>query len=275
MYASGGGALLSSFFAVHVPENDEGEVARLLDELNRLVIFGIVKVLGPPLSLHRRSATPPPTTHHPPTTTSHLPPPTSHHHLPAPSPQLFILTPASVVLPTPTGVFLPTFLTGGALGRAAGISLILLFPSQPWLADLPGHFAVAGAAAMTTAATRTLSTSVVTLELSGVLALQQPLFVACTVAYLVSRALKVLSMPPCLLCLLRVFLPCLPCAFMHSMCFCAAPCLPSLSKSTQCPPSISRLYVSLLSLSSRKALPEKPWPLSDPSAPNMAGAIAL
>ena len=147
----------------------------------------------------------PPLPPKPPTTTDHRPLPI--HHLTtlctapplSPASQLLILTPASVVLPTPTGVFLPTFLCGGALGRAAGLALIFLFPSQSWLAELPGHFAVAGAAAMTTAATRTLSTAVVTLELSGVLALQPPLLVAGTVAFLVSRALEVPSLSSSLL----------------------------------------------------------------------------
>ena len=45
MYATGGGGLLSSFFAAHVPVEEEAEeAARLLDELSHLVIFGCVKV---------------------------------------------------------------------------------------------------------------------------------------------------------------------------------------------------------------------------------------
>ena len=53
----------------------------------------------------------------------------------------------------------------------------------------PGHLAVCGAAALTAAVTRTTSTGVVALELTGQLSLQLPLLVATTTAFLVGGAL--------------------------------------------------------------------------------------
>ena len=44
---------------------------------------------------------------------------------------------------------------------------------------LPGHFAVTGAAALTTASTRTMSTALVTIELTGQLSLQPPTALLC------------------------------------------------------------------------------------------------
>ena len=109
--------------------------------------------------------------------------------------KLFLLTPASVVLATPTGVFLPTFVSGAALGRVFGLLVYALFPNSSLIdTALPGRFAVCGAAALTTAATGTLSTAVVTLELSGQLSLQPALLVTGISAYLVSRLLKVPSL---------------------------------------------------------------------------------
>ena len=61
-------------------------------------------------------------------------------------------------------------------------------------ATLPGHFAVTGAAAVACAATRTMSTAVVTIELTGQLSLQVPVLVATTTAYLVAALLETPSL---------------------------------------------------------------------------------
>lgn len=117
--------------------------------------------------------------------------------------KLLLLTPFSLVLATPTGVFLPTFMCGAALGRAYAIALLSpvlspilspLLSSPDWHTTLPQCLALAGAAAMTTASTRTLSTAVIALELSGQLALQPPLFVCGMAAFLVVRALDTPSL---------------------------------------------------------------------------------
>ena len=102
--------------------------------------------------------------------------------------KLYLLSPLSLAMPTPTGVFLPTFVGGAALGSAYGSALRSLLPSL-FASSLPGHFAVTGAAAVACASTRTMSTAVVTIELTGQLSLQIPVLVATTTSYLVARLL--------------------------------------------------------------------------------------
>jgi len=58
----------------------------------------------------------------------------------------------------------------------------------------PGHFAIIGAAALTAAATGTMSTAVVCLELTGQLSLQLPILVATVAGYLGAKALNVTSL---------------------------------------------------------------------------------
>ena len=85
--------------------------------------------------------------------------------------KLLVLSPLSFALPVPTGVFLPTFVSGAALGSLYGSCLRRLAPAL-FLGSLPGYFAVTGAAALACASTHTMSTAVVTLELTGQLFLQ-------------------------------------------------------------------------------------------------------
>ena len=108
--------------------------------------------------------------------------------------KLLVLSPLSLAMPTPTGVFLPTFVGGAAFGHLWGILMRRLLPAWLIPATLPGHFAVTGAAAMTTASTRTMSTAVVTIELTGQLSLQVPVLVATTTAYLVARLMDIPSL---------------------------------------------------------------------------------
>lgn len=107
--------------------------------------------------------------------------------------KLFVLSPLSLSMPTPTGVFLPTFVGGAAFGLLTGDLLRLLAPAA-FATTLPGHFAVTGAAAVACASTRTMSTAVVTIELTGQLSLQIPVLVATTCSYLVSRLLDTPSL---------------------------------------------------------------------------------
>ena len=100
--------------------------------------------------------------------------------------RLCALIPASLCLRVPTGAFLPCFVTGAALGRALG----QLLDAAALLHGVEvGCLAVCGAAALTAAVTRTTSTGVVALELTGQLSLQLPLLVATTSAFLASSAL--------------------------------------------------------------------------------------
>lgn len=109
--------------------------------------------------------------------------------------KLFALTPLSLALPVPTGVFLPTFVSGAALGHASGFALLTAFPAS-FAGLVPGQFAVAGAVAVTGAATLTISTAVLTLELSGQLSLHLPLLLSVISSYLVAKALRTPSREP-------------------------------------------------------------------------------
>jgi hypothetical protein len=73
--------------------------------------------------------------------------------------KLYLLSPLSLTMPTPTGVFLPTFVGGAAFGSAYGTLLRRLLPAA-FAHSLPGHFALTGAAAVACASTRTMSTAV-------------------------------------------------------------------------------------------------------------------
>ena len=71
--------------------------------------------------------------------------------------KLTVLTPASLTLAVPTGVFLPCFAAGAAYGRLVGELLCWIAPSLVGLTT-PGHFAIIGAAGLTAAATGAMST---------------------------------------------------------------------------------------------------------------------
>ena len=107
--------------------------------------------------------------------------------------KLTLLTPASLTQAVPTGVFLPCFAAGAAYGRLIGELLCWAAPSFAEFTN-PGHFAIIGAAALTAAATGTMSTAVVCLELTGQLSLQLPILVATVAGYLGAKALNVPSL---------------------------------------------------------------------------------
>ena len=107
--------------------------------------------------------------------------------------KMLLLTPISLNLSSPTGVFLPAFVCGATLGRAIGEVLCHMLPSL-LTNSLPGHFAVASAAAMTTVATRTMSVAVITLEMTGQLTLGLPILVCCTTSYYVAQRLDTPSL---------------------------------------------------------------------------------
>ena len=107
--------------------------------------------------------------------------------------KLLVLSPISLAMPTPTGVFLPTYVGGAACGSLLGTLLRRAAPTL-FKGMLPGYLAVTGAAALTTASTRTMSTALVTIELTGQLHLQIPILVATTTSYLVVRLLGLPSL---------------------------------------------------------------------------------
>jgi len=107
--------------------------------------------------------------------------------------KLLVLSPLSLQMPVPTGVFLPTFVSGAALGSLYGSLLRRLLPVF-FANTLPSYFAVTGAAALACAATKTMSTAVVTMELTGMLFLHIPILCATTTGYLIAGLLKTPSL---------------------------------------------------------------------------------
>lgn len=98
-----------------------------------------------------------------------------------------VLLALSVALPLPSGLFLPVFSCGAVLGRLYGEVLKAFFPHS---GILPAAYAVVGAAATTASVTHTISTAVVTLELTGQVQHTLPILVAVLMAYAVSSACR-------------------------------------------------------------------------------------
>jgi chloride channel 2 len=107
----------------------------------------------------------------------------------------FFITVLSTTLPLPVGLFTPVFLIGGTIGRLYGELLRHIITSQYLPPSIiasviqtsfhPWEYALIGAAAFTSSVTRTISTSLIILELSGEHHLRTPTAVAVLVAYYV------------------------------------------------------------------------------------------
>ncbi|CAI5713181.1 unnamed protein product [Hyaloperonospora brassicae] len=97
------------------------------------------------------------------------------------------LLPLCITLKIPTGIWVPTFIAGAGLGRMFGELVAVLFPS---LNAIPGTYALAGAAAFGSAATRAVSVAVITLEITAAMPMTLPLFCASLAAIAVSSLFK-------------------------------------------------------------------------------------
>ncbi|CAI5739380.1 unnamed protein product [Peronospora destructor] len=97
------------------------------------------------------------------------------------------LLPLCITLKIPTGIWVPTFIAGAAFGRMFGEIVAALFPN---LDVIPGTYALAGAAAFGTAATRAISVAVITLEITAAMSMTLPLFCASLAAIAVSSLCK-------------------------------------------------------------------------------------
>lgn len=95
-----------------------------------------------------------------------------------------VLLPLCITLRLPTGVWVPTFIAGAALGRICGEALALV------LNVIPGTYALAGAAAFAGASTRTVSAAVIALEITGEMQLMLPIFCAVLASIAASNAWK-------------------------------------------------------------------------------------
>ncbi|KAE9198121.1 hypothetical protein PF005_g16259 [Phytophthora fragariae] len=97
------------------------------------------------------------------------------------------LLPLCITLKIPTGIWVPTFIAGAAFGRMFGEVIATLFPA---INVTPGTYALAGAAAFGSAATRALSVAVITLEITAAMSMILPLFCASLAAMAVSNLFK-------------------------------------------------------------------------------------
>ena len=95
----------------------------------------------------------------------------------------FIYTAMCVVMPIPSGIFSPVFALGGILGRCIGVAIESC--GMPLLMGQyePGEIAVVCAAGFAAGVTRTMSTAVIVMELTGQLHLQLPTTIAVVCAY--------------------------------------------------------------------------------------------
>ncbi|KAL3674944.1 hypothetical protein V7S43_000868 [Phytophthora oleae] len=97
------------------------------------------------------------------------------------------LLPLCITLKIPTGIWVPTFIAGAAFGRMFGEIVAAIFPR---LEVIPGTYALAGAAAFGTAATRAVSVAVITLEITAAMSMILPLFCSSLAAMAVSSLFK-------------------------------------------------------------------------------------
>lgn len=86
----------------------------------------------------------------------------------------FVLTPISLALPIPAGVFAPVFSIGAFSGRLFGELVKRMLYSN----TIPAYYAVVAASALSVGVTRAMSTIVVVSELTGQLSLMLPVILA-------------------------------------------------------------------------------------------------
>ena len=104
-----------------------------------------------------------------------------YQHLQVFFPLKLLVTAFCVVLPVPAGIFAPTFLIGGLLGRLIGEFCALYFTGMTLYR--PYEFAVIAAAAFCSGVTRAISTAVIVLELGNSTDFSIPVSVAILAAY--------------------------------------------------------------------------------------------
>ncbi|XP_076390954.1 chloride channel protein 2 isoform X2 [Megachile rotundata] len=108
----------------------------------------------------------------------------------------FIFSIISSTVPVPSGIFIPVFKIGAALGRAVGEAMALWFPTGVRYGGIitpivPGGYATVGAAAFSGAVTHTISVSVIVFEMTGQITHIVPIMIA----VLISNAIAALLQP--------------------------------------------------------------------------------
>ncbi|KAJ8679361.1 hypothetical protein QAD02_015148 [Eretmocerus hayati] len=108
----------------------------------------------------------------------------------------FIFSIISSTVPVPSGIFIPVFKIGAALGRVVGEAMALQFPHGVRYGGVitpivPGGYATVGAAAFSGAVTHTISVSVIIFEMTGQITHIVPMMIA----VLISNAIAALLQP--------------------------------------------------------------------------------
>ncbi|XP_055369759.1 chloride channel protein 2-like [Betta splendens] len=107
----------------------------------------------------------------------------------------FWMSIVATALPVPCGAFMPVFVIGAGFGRLVGESMAAWFPdgintNGTIYPIVPGGYAVAGAAALSGAATHTVSTAVIVFELTGQISHILPVMIAVILANAVAQSLQ-------------------------------------------------------------------------------------
>ncbi|KAM9468775.1 chloride channel protein 2-like [Clarias gariepinus] len=107
----------------------------------------------------------------------------------------FFMSALAISMPVPCGAFVPAFVIGAGLGRLVGEVAAVVLPEGVYAngtvySVIPGSYAVAGAAAMSGAATHTVSTAMIVFELTGQINFLFPLIFSVIVANVVAQSLQ-------------------------------------------------------------------------------------
>lgn len=106
--------------------------------------------------------------------------------------QKFLFTALTLSCPIPGGIFTPTFALGAVVGQlyVSIIIQILGFFGSSNQIQYRGVYSILGAAAMTSSVTRTVSVSMIVLELNGHLSHAVPIMVCVLCSYGISEWIK-------------------------------------------------------------------------------------
>ncbi|KAK3530981.1 hypothetical protein QTP70_007801 [Hemibagrus guttatus] len=107
----------------------------------------------------------------------------------------FFMSAVAISMPVPCGAFVPAFVIGAGLGRLVGEVAAVVLPegvhsNGTVYSLIPGSYAVAGAAAMSGAATHTISTAMIVFELTGQINFLFPIIFCVIVANIVAQSLQ-------------------------------------------------------------------------------------
>eukprot|EP01114_Cavostelium_apophysatum_P023094 TRINITY_DN8592_c0_g1_i2.p1 TRINITY_DN8592_c0_g1~~TRINITY_DN8592_c0_g1_i2.p1 ORF type:complete len:768 (-),score=174.80 TRINITY_DN8592_c0_g1_i2:384-2687(-) len=118
----------------------------------------------------------------------------------------YIITPLSIIMPVPCGLFVPILTIGASVGRIFGEAAYQLL-EETWLYEhadgqkyiiYAGSYAIAGAAAFTTSVTQTLSAAVIVFEITGSIVHLIPVLVTVLVSMGVSKRFRMGSIYDCI-----------------------------------------------------------------------------